>query len=38
MPTINDPNGTAVKVTDEGRIKTYSVIEAKALHENEDNL
>ena len=37
MPTINDPNGTAVKVTDSGRLKTYTVIETEALHVNEDD-
>lgn len=36
MPTINDPNGTPAKVTDEGRVKTYAMTETEAQHVNED--
>ncbi len=37
MPTINDPNGTAVKVTDAGYLHSYSICDAKALHTNIDH-
>jgi hypothetical protein len=36
MPTINDPNGQALKIDSEGRAKTYSVIENEELHVNEN--
>ena len=36
MPTVNDPNGNPMHVTDDGRAKTYSIIETEGLHVNED--
>ncbi len=36
MPTLNDASGTPAKVTSEGKLKTYSVIEPEELHVNED--
>jgi hypothetical protein len=36
MPTVNDANGMPVKITDEGSMKCYSVIESEGLHVNED--
>ena len=36
MPTVNDPSGTPMLVTSEGRAKTYSVTESEALHVNEE--
>ncbi len=37
MPTLNDPNGTAVKVNSEGKLETDSVTERESLHVNEDH-
>ncbi len=36
MPTLNDPNGTPANVDSEGRLETYSVIQAESLHGNKD--
>jgi hypothetical protein len=37
MPTLNDPNGQYAKITDEGNLACYSIIEPKELHVNEDH-
>ncbi len=36
MVQINDPDGPAAKVTSEGQIKAYAVVEGESLHVNED--
>ncbi len=37
MPTINDANGTPAGVNVEGHLETHSIVEAEALHVNEDH-
>lgn len=36
MPTLNDPNGRAAKVDEEGKLTTHSIVEEEALHVNVD--
>lgn len=36
MPTVNDASGEPAKVTDGGKLETYSVTESEGLHVNEE--
>ncbi len=36
MPVINDPDGQAAKVTEEGQLNTRAIIDVEALHVNRD--